>query len=352
MDRENNGITEEEFLEIQEDSQDYVGVDISEIPEIVYEEETDEYEFEDDEPKPFITVLAILGVVIALAIVGCIVFLVYKTGNDDKGILEEVTQTEQTISAEEAIVETQTISTEDGIIENQIVESTIESESEQEVIVTQTSIEENEEMESETLTETIAVDKESEDLENITEDVSESTDTSTEPISGNESMEFVEISDTVTAKDVTNLRSIPSTLDSENVVGQLLNGEVIDRIGVNEAYGWSRLDWNGQVVYAVSNYLTTDLNYKTPVIPGDPNRVSTQDGRVIIFVDYDDYVTPKEYVNLRVEPSTSEGESTVRCQIKSGDRIHRTGYSPDSGWSRVEYNGEILYVVSSMVNNV
>lgn len=63
----------------------------------------------------------------------------------------------------------------------------------------------------------------------------------------------------------------------------------------------------------------------------------------------EDYVTPKEYVNLRVEPSTSEGESTVRCKISNGETVHRTGYSPDSGWSRVEHNGEILYVVSSMI---
>ena len=170
-----------------------------------------------------------------------------------------------------------------------------------------------------------------------------------EPVSGNESMEFVEISDTVTAKDVTNLRSVPSTLEEENIVSQLMNGEVISRTGINEAYGWSRLDYNGQTVYAVSNYLTTDLNYKPPVTSSNPNRVSTKDGRVIIFTDYSDNVTPKEYVNLRTEPSTSEGESTVRCQIKNGDVVHRTGYSPDSGWSRVEYNGEILYVVSSMI---
>ena len=173
-----------------------------------------------------------------------------------------------------------------------------------------------------------------------------------EPVSGNESMEFMEVSDTVTAKDVTNLRTLPSTTDETNIIAQLKNGDVLARTGMNEAYGWSRLDYNGQTVYAVSNYLTTDLNYKTPVAPSDPNRVSTQDGRVIIFTDYSDNITPKEYVNLRTEPSTSQGESTVRCQIKNGDVVHRTGYSPDSGWSRVEYNGEVLYVVSSMVYTV
>lgn len=51
-------------------------------------------------------------------------------------------------------------------------------------------------------------------------------------ISGNESMEFTEISDTVTAKDVTNLRSVPNTLDEGNIVSQLMNGEAVSRNGI------------------------------------------------------------------------------------------------------------------------
>lgn len=173
-----------------------------------------------------------------------------------------------------------------------------------------------------------------------------------DPISGNASMSFTEVSESVTAKDVTNLRSVPSTEDSENVVGQLKNGEVLERTGVNTNTGWSRLLYNGETVYAVTQFVTTNLDYKPPVTAGNPNRVSTMDGRVIIFSDCDDYVTPKEYVNLRTEPSTSEGDSTIRVQVHNGESVHRTGYSPDSGWSRVEYNGEILYVVSSLVQGV
>lgn len=174
-----------------------------------------------------------------------------------------------------------------------------------------------------------------------------------EPVSGDSSMTFTEVSDTVTSKDVTNLRTVPSTADTDNVVGQLANGETLARTGVNHDTGWSRLDYNGQTVYAVTRFLTTDLTYKTPdTVQGNHNRVSTQDGRVIIFTDCSDDVTPKEYVNLRVEPSTSEGDTTIKCQISNGTVVHRTGYSPDSGWSRVEYNGDILYVVTSLVNTV
>ena len=163
------------------------------------------------------------------------------------------------------------------------------------------------------------------------------------------SMTFIEVNDTVTAKDVSNLRSMPSTSEEGNVVGQLKNGETLTRTGRNDDTGWSRLNYNGQTVYAVSAYLTTDTSYKTPTVPVNSNRVSTQDGRVIVFVDCDDYITPKDLINLRTEPSTSEGESTVRTQVRNGTNLHRSGYSEASGWSRVEYNGEILYAVTSYV---
>ena len=162
-------------------------------------------------------------------------------------------------------------------------------------------------------------------------------------------MTFGDVNETVTAKDVINLRSTPYTGDEGNVVGQLKNGETLVRTGRNDSTGWSRLDYNGQTVYAVSAYLTTDLAYTKPTAPVNSNRVSTQDGRVIVFVDCDDYITPKDLINLRTEPSTSEGESTVRTQVRNGTNLHRTGYSEASGWSRVEYNGEILYAVTSYV---
>ena len=177
----------------------------------------------------------------------------------------------------------------------------------------------------------------------------EEPSTSREPVDGDTGMSFNTVQDSVTPKDVVNLRSVPSTSDENTVVVQASNGEVLARIGVNPDTGWSKIDYNGQILYAVSQYLTTDLNYKTPVQPSNPNRVSTISGRVIIFVDCDDNMTPKEYVNLRTEPSTTEGDATVRCQVSNGETVHRTGYSADSGWSRVEYNGEVLYVVTSLM---
>ncbi len=162
-------------------------------------------------------------------------------------------------------------------------------------------------------------------------------------------MTFNDVQESVTPKDVINLRSVPSTADAATVVTQVANGVTLSRTGINGDTGWSRIEYNGQILYGVSQYLTTDLSYKPPVQPSDPNRVSTKDGRVIIFTDCNDNVTPKEYVNLRTEPSTTEGEATISCQLNGGEVAHRTGYSADSGWSRVEYNGQVLYVVTSLV---
>ncbi len=170
-----------------------------------------------------------------------------------------------------------------------------------------------------------------------------------EPVAGTAAMKFTEQQDSVTPKDVVNLRSVPTTTDEGNIVIQCQNGEVLTRTGVNKDTGWSQIDYNGQTLYAVTQYLTTNLDYKPPVQASNPNRVSTASGRVIIFSNCDDWISPKEYVNLRLEPSTDGGDGTVHCQLNYGEKAHRTGYSVDSGWSRVEYDGKVLYVVTSLM---
>ncbi len=168
-------------------------------------------------------------------------------------------------------------------------------------------------------------------------------------MSGTEDMTFQAVQESVTPKDVVNLRLVPTTADAANIVTQAHNGETLVRIGINPDTGWSKIDYNGQTLYAVSQYLTADLSYRPAVQPADPNRVSTVSGRIIIFQNCDDWISPKEYVNLRTEPSTTEGDATVSCQLNYGEKVHRTGYSRDSGWSRVEYNGQVLYVVTSLM---
>ena len=63
--------------------------------------------------------------------------------------------------------------------------------------------------------------------------------------------------DRVTAKMEVNLRSLPSVEDPRCVVvAKLKNGEVVVRNGINRDLGWSRVEYQGQTLYCVSNYLT------------------------------------------------------------------------------------------------
>jgi len=67
---------------------------------------------------------------------------------------------------------------------------------------------------------------------------------------------FEPVDDKVTAKDVTNLRSEPSTAQGQaTVVAQLRNGETAVRIGREDTTGWSKLVYDGKIVYASTNYL-------------------------------------------------------------------------------------------------
>lgn len=152
---------------------------------------------------------------------------------------------------------------------------------------------------------------------------------------------FTEVEEQVTAKDEVNLRSTMEQGSDDNIVGSMKNGETAVRTGVGNN-GWSRIIYNGQTVYCVSNYLTTDLSYVTP--QENESEFKTK------FTDVSENVTAKEVTNLRNRPSV-ESPSEVIAELKNGEVIVRTGVS-NEGWSRVEYNGQTLYCISSYLEVV
>lgn len=151
-------------------------------------------------------------------------------------------------------------------------------------------------------------------------------------------MSFDEVNEQVTAKDAVNLRDIPSQGEEAAVLYQLQNGEIATRTGISDS-GWSRVEMDGKVYYAVSSYLTTDLYY----VPYD----TEDDGIETVFTPVNEQVTPKIAVNLRNIPSVEHKDSQVVVKISNGEVITRTGINEDVGWSRVVYNGQTLYCVSS-----
>ncbi len=136
-------------------------------------------------------------------------------------------------------------------------------------------------------------------------------------------MHFTQVSEDVTAKDATNLRNLPSQGADSTVVYTLRNGETILRTGVSDS-GWSRLELNGQVVYAVSSYLTTDLAYQAPA-PEAQEGAGSGDGLKTKFTEKNDQVTAKIEVNLRTLPSVTNPDAAVAAVLHNGEVVTRTG---------------------------
>ena len=154
-------------------------------------------------------------------------------------------------------------------------------------------------------------------------------------------MNFEEVNEEVTAKNKTNLRDKPSQGDDSTVMLQLVNGETAVRTGVSKS-GWSRVEYNGETYYAVSSYLTTDLSAPAQMdTPVDDDGIKTE------FTACNDVVTAKIEVNLRTLPSVTMEESQIVATLHNGETVIRTGINMEYGWSRVEYNGQTLYCVSS-----
>lgn len=149
---------------------------------------------------------------------------------------------------------------------------------------------------------------------------------------------YTSVNEKVTAKDETNLRKSATT--KSDIIATLKNGEVLTRIGVG-TNGWSKLQYNGQTVYAITSYLTTDLSHKVDETPKQ-DIVSGQ-----IFEPTSDQVTAKDEVNLRSLPTT---DSEVIATLKSGDFLERSAIG-DKGWSRLIYNGQTVYAITSYLSN-
>ena len=165
-------------------------------------------------------------------------------------------------------------------------------------------------------------------------------------------MTFNEVNDEVTAKETTNLRNVPSQGEESFIIHILQNGEVVKRTGMSDE-GWSRLEYDGQVVYAMSNLLTTDLTKKAATESG---AAGTSDSSLpeiqTKFVDVNEQVTPKIEVNLRLLPSVTNPKAKIVATVKNGEVFTRTGSNDELGWSRVEYKGQVLYCISSYVEVV
>lgn len=153
------------------------------------------------------------------------------------------------------------------------------------------------------------------------------------------------VNEQVTAKIETNLRTKASTTDEGAIAYLLKNGEFIKRTAIG-SNGWSKVEYNGQILYAKSSYLTTSTQLATQVEVEitTPAFDPFTDKR---FKDVNEEVTAKEETNLRTVPNTLG--NSPKYVLKKGEIATRTGIDENTGWSRVVYNGETLYGVSSLL---
>lgn len=145
---------------------------------------------------------------------------------------------------------------------------------------------------------------------------------------------YITSDDEVTAKIEVNLRRDATT--KSDVVGVLKNGEFLKRVATG-SNGWSKLSYNGQTVYAITSYLTTDKGYAPP----ENESSKIDDG----FTPVSGQVTAKDTTNLRSEPSQN---STLVATIKNGEFVERIAESP-KGWTRLLYNGQTVYAKTSLL---
>ena len=164
--------------------------------------------------------------------------------------------------------------------------------------------------------------------------------------------QFTPVHESVTAKKLVNLRKLPSVEHEDAVViAQLKNGDVATRVGISDN-GWSKLEYQGQICYAVTSYLEL-VNGNDPVSsePSEGNNMAAGTASDVEiqtqFEPIQDQVTAKVEVNLRSLPSVEDPRCVVVATLKNGEVVTRTGINRDVGWSRVEYQGQILYCVSN-----
>lgn len=90
-----------------------------------------------------------------------------------------------------------------------------------------------------------------------------------------------------------------------------------------------------------------------PLVTGEkpeifiPEEVEENTDLGMIFAEVEEVVTAKDATNLRDVPSQG-AESTIIVTLQNGQTATRIGVS-ETGWSKLKYNDEICYAVSSLL---
>lgn len=154
------------------------------------------------------------------------------------------------------------------------------------------------------------------------------TNTATNTTTNNEPKEpkFKDVNETVYTTTRCNIRKSYSS--SSDKIATVEKNSKLTRKGIGDN-GWSKVEYNGKTAYIYTEYLTT-------TVPEEPE---------VVFKDTNENLYAKQNCNLRKSWST---DSEKVGYLMKGQAVERTGYA-DNGWSRIKYNGNIVYVASRLL---
>lgn len=141
---------------------------------------------------------------------------------------------------------------------------------------------------------------------------------------------FTEVNETVYTTERCNIRSSYST-DSTKL-NTVEKGTKLNRIAIGDN-GWSRISYEGKTAYVSSQYVTKAETTEEP------------EEEKVVFKDTHENLYAKQSCNLRASWST---ESEKVGYLTKGQAVERTGYA-DNGWSRILYEGKVVYVASRLL---
>ncbi len=135
---------------------------------------------------------------------------------------------------------------------------------------------------------------------------------------------FTDVNETVYTTDVCNIRKNYST--SSDKIATVKSGTALKRTGVGDN-GWSRIEYNGQVAYITSQYLSSTA----------PE---------VNFSNVNETLYAKQDCNVRKSYST---DSEKVGYLTAGQEVTRIGIG-ENGWSKIKYNGQEYYVASNLLS--
>lgn len=161
----------------------------------------------------------------------------------------------------------------------------------------------------------------------------------TVPQATEDSQNFTAVNDTVYPISELWLRQQPGV--ATFIVAIVPAGTGLQRTGISTDGQWSRISYNGQTVYGATQYIS---GTQAPAIGAgagvgtgaSPAGVTTTDVNETMY-------TTADNLNLH---TFDDMQAPVVTIVPAGTQVTRTGIL-DNGWSRIYWNGEVLYCSSA-----